>query len=503
MARYGTFRYGDGTLYGSSETPNLLWALEIDWDGDGKFSGANEARYMVDLVVTRGREFFLRDDGKGFMRMQVGTADAVLENVDGRFDPFNAASPLYPYITPGRQFRLRVKDGADGTFYPVMKGRIGNLRPVSGVDQVMIPMVDGTQALIDETITMAIQVDAQVDDLMHLVLDEVGWPADERAIDASTDTLPYWWADGVSAWDALNELAEGVLGTFFVAADGKATFVSRSHSAAEAVTLNQEELKKEIDLPQPWDNIRNQIEVAVRTRVPAPDVELWRLREATAVGAGETVEVWAEFTHDGESVPASVVTDPAATTDYTANTAADGGGSDLTADFTVTVTPFGRRAKVETTNGSATDGFITLEKIRGTALTLPDVATKKREDAASQGAQGVRSFILESDWLQDGNLAESFAEYLKTNLSLVRAFPEAQIEARPELQFALDLFVRTGINIPAKGIANVFQAARIEHRWLTSNGQAVLTTARFEPVPPAVLQWTFPVKMGEESYFAF
>jgi hypothetical protein len=502
--RYGTFKHGSGVLYGSSGNTNHLWGLEVDWNGDGRFDGSNEARYMVDLWLERGRNNLIREDGIGFQQMEAGFFTAVLENVDGRYDPYNSSSPLYPYVLPGRKTRLRMKNGSSGAWQAVMAGKVADIQPVSGREQVYLTVVDDTIKLQKEKITLAIQQNQQVDDLMHLVLTEVGWPLNERAIDSVTDTIPYWWADRVSAWEALNELAEGVLGTFFIGADGKATFISRNHSTTAAVTLNQAELSDEVNLSRPWKTVRNDIKVIARPRVAVAATELWRLPEVMSLAAGETKDIWATYTYDGEEVPAAVVSQLAATTDYTMNTAANGSGSDLTSSMNVILTKFGRSVKLRITNWSVSTGYITLLKLMGTALSAPNKVEIKRQNSVSQKRYEKLYFELSSDWLQDSNLATSFADNLISKLPLVRAFPEVQLERQADLQFALDLGTRVALNVPAKGLTNVFAVGRLSHRWvLATNGQAVQTTARFEPLDPASVQWEFPVKMGEESYFAF
>lgn len=497
--RYGRFRYGTGVLYGSSGTPNLLWGLEIDWDGDGRFDGSNEARYAVDMWCERGRRGFINEDGNGFERVLPGKFYAVLENKDERYDPYNLASPLYPLIRPGLRVRVTVQEGAGGTRYEAFRGRLKDLAPQADDEQAQLEAADDTTYLSSTPVTLAVQMGARVDDLMHLVLDHIGWPAAERAIDAATDVIPYWWADGVSAWEALCGLAEAVLGSFFIAADGKATFLSRAHANTAAVTLEQSELGKAIRLPQPWENMRNVIKVEARPRVAVPDTELWRYQEKPAIAAGGTLEVWTDFTAAGESVPASVVTAPIPVTDYTFNSAADGSGTDMTYSFTVIPYAFGKTALLRIVNNSASTGYPTLLKIRGTALTLPDTSTAQ----VDAGAAEKMVFRLESDWLQDTNLAKSFADFLGDNLPLVRAFPEVRLTARPALQFALDLGTRAAISAPAKGINAIYACSWLSWRWLASTGQAVETEARFEPLPAGSVQWRFTVKMGEESYFAF
>jgi CBS domain-containing protein len=64
VARYGTFLYG-AAKYGSTTNLNLLWGVEVDWDGDGLFSGASEATRVREVatqaVVTIDVEAPLKD----------------------------------------------------------------------------------------------------------------------------------------------------------------------------------------------------------------------------------------------------------------------------------------------------------------------------------------------------------------------------------------------------------------------------------------------------------
>jgi hypothetical protein len=457
---------------------------------------------MIDMDVARGRNYYVNSDGVGFERVGVGRAIITLDNYDRRYDPFYTGSPLYPYVLPGRKVSLKEKAGTSATQYPIITGRIADIKPISGIDQVKITVEDDTRILMDETISMTIQTSQQVDTLIGLVLDEVGWPSADRAIDAVTDTIPYWWADGVSAWDALNELAESVLGSFFIAADGKDTFYGRSHSDTAVVTLDQADILKQIDVPQPYENIRNSITINVKPRVEV-DTTLWELQEKTLVTAGETIYIWAEFSYDGESVPATVVTTPVATSDYTMNSAADGSGTNMTSDFAVSIDTFAKRAKLTIKNNSASNGYITMFKINGTAAYVPNIASVVDEDSASIAIYKKRSFLLESDWFQDVNLAQSFVDYLVTSLPLVRAFPEMQIEFQPTLQFPIDLFSRVLVSIPYRGVNNVYAIGSIEHKSLNNNISSILTTVKVEPIPPSVVQWTFTVQLGIDSYFAF
>jgi hypothetical protein len=268
------------------------------------------------------------------------------------------------------------------------------------------------------------------------------------------------------------------------------------------VTLDQANILKQIDVPQPYENIRNSITINVKPRVEVPTT-LWQLQEKTLVSSSDTAYIWSEFSYDNQSVPATVVTTPVATSDYTMNTVADGSGTNLTSDFSVSIDTFAKRSKLTIKNNSASNGYITMLKINGTAAYVPNIASVVDEDSSSIAIYKKRSFLLESDWFQDVNLAQSFVNYLVTSLPLVRAFPEMQIEFQPTLQFPIDLFSRVSVSIPYRGINNVYQIGSIEHKSLNNNISSILTTVKVEPIPPSIIQWTFPTQLGIDSYFAF
>lgn len=111
MARYGTFKYSTET-YGKTTTGvanNILYALHVDWDGDGSYDGAyNEANRVLDWTIDRGRDTVINPSGSGFTPYSVGTFRITLDNYDGRYDPWNSDSPLYGNLMPGKKMQFRV-----------------------------------------------------------------------------------------------------------------------------------------------------------------------------------------------------------------------------------------------------------------------------------------------------------------------------------------------------------------------------------------------------------
>jgi len=137
--------------------------------------------------------------------------------------------------------------------------------------------------------------------------------------------------------------------------------------------------------------------------------EIWRDREVPwAIQPGQTITVEAEFAEPADNVIA-----PAATTDYTANSASGGGGTDMTGDIDITSTIWGQGARLEIENTHATKvAYITLLKMRGDAISEQEEITKIKYDATSQKAYQKRTHDLYGKLISSGNHAQDFCDYI-------------------------------------------------------------------------------------------
>ena len=54
-------------LFALGSTHAVEYALEIDWDGDDVFNGDNEADYLLEFDISRGRERAIGAPGEGFL----------------------------------------------------------------------------------------------------------------------------------------------------------------------------------------------------------------------------------------------------------------------------------------------------------------------------------------------------------------------------------------------------------------------------------------------------
>lgn len=487
MARYGGFKWGSGTKWGTSTLDRrLTWAIEVDWNDDGAFDGTNEMPYMLDMNIRRGREFFMKSDGSGFEPRFAGNARLTLKNNSGRFDPFNTSSPLYGQLESNQRIRIRVKDESTGTIYPVFYGYIDDVRPnYSTLPTVTLTASDGIKYLSSTPATSsAVYTTHAFTTAIADVLTAAGWD-DGTAIDpVLSDTMPYFWLDGTSAYNQITDLTDAVLANFYISADGKATWIPRTYGDASLVSFTDHDALKswQIRTPSPRYTIENVMKIFSRARKTQTGVTLWTMTDKPAVLPGASITVWANFSYNSQEVPATVVTTPVATTDYTANTAQDGSGTDLTASFTVMLTSFATSAKMVVSNVGATPGYVTLLKVRGNAITPDEYTYTQTSDAASIVTYGERQFIVKTNWLQDLNTAIDQASVLIGLLPFPRRYPQFMVRGQPAKQFLLDLTNQATIGFTSIRYSDIMRVGYIEHNVTAETaGNICDTIFYFEP----------------------
>lgn len=497
---FGEFTWGDGTFWGQGtygDYPHIEYSVNIDWFNAGALS--NEASYLLSWSSDRGRDFFLNSGGNGLEPVNVGRLTLTLDNSDGRFDPFNTASPLYPYVAPGRSIQFLITDDSALVDYAIFTGEIEDIRPFAQDKTVQITAVDKMRALSDLDVTIALNSDIKVSDAVTEILETAG--STDYDIDSQLDVISYWWVNQQKATNAIQELCDASWGTFFISNDGKAKYHKRQRAVSSVLTLTQADLLRDIEINQPWDVVRNNIDVIVHPLVGQATSTLWTLQDTPSVGSSDSIELWGSYSYNNLSVSATNVV--FVSSDYSANSAADGSGTDMSSDFVVTADIFGESVKFTITNNAGTLGYITLLQIRGDALVSPDPVRLNSPNPASILLYKNRTFKLDSKWLQNTNLGISLAETINGLLSDPRKYPVIKIETRPDIQYAADLFDRINLAIAELNVDGAYRIGKIKHESIGDTCQQIVTTFRLEPIiDVADVYWVFPTLIGTTSILA-
>lgn len=471
---------------------NLNWYFEIDWDEDGNFTERNEASRVIDFFSRRGRQDYIDPDEGGFKDWDIGYCEFVLDDEDRLYDPNNTSSDLYPNVVPGKLCRIRVQEGA-GTIEGVFAGEIVDIRPISLIPREVKVVVRGLEDKLRTETSIALQEDQTADYNIDLILTDIDYPSEFGwDLNAGADEIPYWWVDDKSAKVACFDLATSELGNFYISNTGEARYKSRYDLGSVVETYTQDQILKKIGVPMPWDWVRNFVTLGVHPRQEGSSQALWDVGDVINIRAGEELEFWGEFKYEGVEVPVKSPVTPQATTDYLLNAQADGGGANLTADLSIeTFTVYGTSFYIKIKNNGATSGYVTFLQVRANPVY---VANKILCKSNQSGGGTVRKFSMDLLWQQSVIRGITFSDFLANALKTMIPTPRIQIEKRFAKQFGPDLTEVITTDLDAVDIDEDLAVGYIEHRWLTSNGQSVVTLLHTEPVFDLSLYWYFPAE---------
>lgn len=477
MAKYGTFKYGSGTLYGTGDavvspalTGAITWIFQVDWTNSGSFTGYNEAQNMKGLPssVVRGRPYYIGYGGNGFEPFQEGRFSIALENTSGRYDPYTQAT-----IRPGKKCQLAIMDNATQVTQVLMTGYVEEIRPTNdGSNTVIIDVVDGFHFLNGyEVSTSATKYRTSISTSINDTLTLAGWSA-SKAIDDNSQPIVSFALDNDDAGSTLAELSNASLGNFFIDRFGKAIYYSRTHNSQTTHTLDQAQVLKEIPTSTPWENVRNAISVtAIKPFKGALQNMISISPIAINIPVNRTITIelegeWIDVIYEG----INATTQP-------------GSGIDITSAVVVTYTI--NKNSATFTFDTAVGGYVNQIFLKGRQLE-PKRITSRASDTTSRVNYGSRRFNLESEWLQNINHAESFASTILAALKDPSKAPKVTIEGRPDIQFSFELLDKVTFTSAALSIDETFYIGQIEYRVLdndeSSTCQKVQTILSLQPL---------------------
>lgn len=474
MAKYSTFKYGDGTDYGLSANPtgNVTWIMQVDWDGDGVLDGTNEAQYMTDLTIERGERHYITRSGN-FEVPAEGTFSAIMDNSNGRYNPYNASSPIYPNVKPGRLCIIDVKDNDNNITYRRFTGYILDIRPDSNADTVRIEGVDGWGRLKGAKVSVQNAfINRPLSECITSMLFAARVPAGSWRIETDAQPVRVFYVEQDDAGRVLNDLAQAGLGWFFFDRYNRPTFYARNTTSPSTHVTDQAQVLREIFSSQPWDLIGNYITVVAHRIVKERISTIWSLADPIYIANGGSATVTARY---------DAAVDFSA--DYDAWTNINGTGTQLKANFAVVLV--GAAGTSQTTftitNNSGSNGYLTELTIYGRKLAdRPlDYVT---EDATSQALFGTRYFLHDTPYLQSRNHASAYSGIIEAFLDDIQRELTIRIEQRPDYQFPPDLRDYIDFTSTHLGIDATFSVLGMRDEWQRDTGQSVVTTMYLSPV---------------------
>lgn len=379
-------------------------------------------------------------------------------------------SPLHANVRTGFTYGIpaRVSLTYGGVTYYKFRGRIRDIEPVPGLYRqriTRITVVDWMeQAAIQQVRGVSLQLSQRSDQVFAMVLADIPIQPAAALISAGRDTFTYaldnLGGDRVAATSLFQDIAQSELGFIYVRGDtiqGE-TLVFENRQTRMATTTNSLSLNDdmlEIRVPSSLETIVNRVEVVIASRAidATATTVLFSLPtpQSAAIAGNDTITLWGDYRDPAGKatwVGGTAMVAPVATTDYTMNTAADGSGSDLTANCTVRATYFASAVKLTITNGDAgafnpatftsatfntasatpstpAAGYLTKVQCRGKGLYRYDPETFRSDETVSQSTYGLRPTTIPMTYQDSHAVAQGAADYL----AHLYSNPLAQVDA--------------------------------------------------------------------------
>jgi hypothetical protein len=304
------------------------------------------------------------------------------------------------------------------------------------------------------------------------------WGYDILPETGSTDLPRHWWWDG-SAKSAIEMITDGSLGHSWIEADG--TFMYRGLSTTDNVvdTIIEDECLKNIFIPVPWKNFRSKIVLNGSNQwyyFWSDSFTIATLSNPIKIDAGQEMSIFLNYKYDTKSPIYSP--DNAYSSTCTAFQNANGTGTNITADVTVTAENRQTSVKVSFENTGAVNGYVTACTIKGKVLEYIDADWTFE----STGVYRASSFVLDSLWLSKTALRnQTYDEDTSTTLddierintvgttllnylSVPKPYPVIQMQGRYENQFSLDIEDAVQLTLDTLGIDDTYRIHKISHR---------------------------------------
>ena len=383
--------------------------IEVDWNNDGDFDDQYD-----DVTSDAKSVHFSRGKSSELGKAEVGQCSITLNNASGKYTPSNSGGVLYNSLLPKRPIRVLYTDSS--TIYNLFYGFIEEIIPHPHLDEqdCVIIAIDGLDFLSRHDMATALYKDTLTGTIHGYILDDAGWSATLRSLDAGQDTVPYWYGSDVKARFAQEEIDDSEQGFSYIDGLGYFNFEDRHHRLTVTHQTSQatfSDTMASITYSLNPKNVYNIIKARVTPWELQAIAELWRLEETPSMGVGQTQTWWGEASVSNESVFVDAWTTPVSTTDYTANSQSDGGGTDMTSDISIVTTKLARSIKLAITNNGTVPAYITLLKARGTYYNPNTKVTRKAEDSTSQTAYQKRTLELDGKYMTDANKAQDYVTY--------------------------------------------------------------------------------------------
>ncbi len=247
------------------------------------------------------------------------------------------------------------------------------------------------------------------------------------SFDVGSEAYPYVLDSSSYANQTLlaecKKLADSERGQIYLTAPGAFTYETRHRRMLHATidwTLTDNDLQG-LSLPSTRDEIINSVRVTIHPRIVDEDPTTIVYSQANVIDVlGSSSKTLLGPFRDqvtGDPMGATDVQTLVATTDYTANTAADGSGTDITSDFSFVVTTGSSGVKFVVSNANSATGYLTFLQFRGRGIRDKGTLQLSARDTGSITDVGERVVEFDMPYQSNVNVGQAAADYTLSKFS--------------------------------------------------------------------------------------
>lgn len=415
--------------------------------------------------------------------MMLGQADIELDNSDNKFLP--GFDPIIGSgILPGRP--MKVSLGLNGEIFQQFTGVTDRPQNVIGSEKTTkIHAYDFANYLNSYTsggsgvlTSSGVYVNQYADKIIGDLLGEAGLNSNQYILDQSLQKpIGYLAPAGLQSGQIINDLASAEGATAFVDENGIFRFWNRQHSTTNSgiqFTLTYSGI---VSINLTDAPIYNDVTVTAMPRTVQAKQIIWQLSASVLVSPNSTTTIEADFSDDQGALPVTGLDQPVpvgssnGSSNFIANTAQDGSGSDATSSITLAGANLAATSYVMTfANATSQPIYITSVTLYGTPAKVTNIIAQRYKDQPSIDQFGTnpgnnyQPLTITNNYIQDPDTANGLG-YI-----LVNDYKNAQSRvvldnmfANPALQFGDQIMVydqatASGINYFLLGRRNQVSA---------------------------------------------
>ena len=325
----------------------------------------------------------------------------------------------------GIRIRAQFRDPATATWYVKFVGSVSTITPIAGIygsQQALVVATDWIDEAARGTVAgLATQVNKRADEILALLIGNIPRAPYATALGVSDDTYPY--ALDTARDDRPNPILQEIarvtaseMGHFYQAGDGTVIFDPRFERVNRAVSVSLDNTMAGLEISSNRDQLLSRVQTIIHPRTVDTSAQvLYRLQSVPAIGIGETLTLVGGYTDPNaraQRVGGTSMVTPVATTDYTANGAADGSGTDYTGSITVAATFGSNAVRWEITNTAGVTVYLTKLQARGIGIYDYEQTVAEAEDQPLAAEFGEQVATIDMPYQSNVALGQELATYL-------------------------------------------------------------------------------------------